>query len=279
MSISQNTSLFKDELTNSKIYTSIINSNETKSELITIKIRIRQYSIKQTLTNTSNSNSNQKNKDKKENSYSKIRISLVAFMNFPIFKNEILLQQGNYNKEINKVYLINEKDNEQVSFESSEEWEEYFQVNYSFINKGNLKFEYSLKSTNRIEIEKSIQSKGHEFILEFIDYMRNILVSNDDAKHKLNKFLYEKKIIIPDTEKQVFSSVGFSNVNTSGNEEFNLIVYDVLFKTLKSNAFYYKKISGLLDNNTTCGSSSDINQSQIPDFEEFFDEKDKENSN
>lgn len=276
MSISQNTSLFKDELTNSKIYTSIINSTETKSELITIKIRIRQYSIKQTLTNTPNSNSIQNIIDKKENSFSKIRISLVAFMNFPIFKNEILLQQGNFNKEINKVYLIKEKDNEQVSFETSEEWEEYFQVNYSF-NKGNLKFEYSLKSSNRIEIERSIQSKGHEFILEFIDYMKILLVSNDDVKHKFNKFLYEKKVIIP--ENHVFSSVDYSNVNNSGNEELNLIVYDILFKTLKSNACYFKKISGLLDNNTTCGSSSDINKSQIPDFEMFFDEKNKENSN
>ena len=62
MSISQNTSLFKDELTNSKIYTSIINSNETKSELIT-EFCFLTFGIKiaTAVTNTSKSTANIKN--------------------------------------------------------------------------------------------------------------------------------------------------------------------------------------------------------------------------
>jgi len=273
-------SLFKDELiSNSNIYSSIINSNENKSDLITIKIRIRQYQLNKKSNSIIKINKDMQN----DISFSKIRISLVAFLNFPILKNEILLQQGHFNKEVNKIYLFI-KDNEYLSFDSNEEWEEYFQYHDS-LTKGSLKLEYSLKSSNRIEIEKNIQKKGQGLIIDFIDYIKKIAISNEEVRNKLNMFINDKKISssIGNSHSHVQNSYDSqgnlytSTVNiddSSYNEEYNLVVYDVLFKTLKSNALYLKKISGLVDNNTTaCGSSYDINKSQIPDFEAFFDEK------
>lgn len=244
-------SIFDDESMIS-IFESQPNTNLIRIKIAHIKLQVKD------VKNSTSDNS----KDVKifSSGYTYIKLPKNTFLNFTLFKQEVLYSLNMLQNKIDRIYYIIEK-NKTKEFSSGDEWEDYFCENSAILESDKpLKLEFTIKSPMQLEVEDKLQNRALNLSFEFLSLLKKFAKTNDEFNFELKKFLLNKGVVS-------------NNDNLLYQDEFAEKSIEYIFDIMNSKMKYCKKVNEATETLTTkC--SSDVYKSTIPNFDTYIKDND-----